>query len=54
MCGIIFGMKWLSKYDVVIDYFSKTVIFKKLGDLKFILSRRKEGMVTLYDFDKDK
>ena len=32
---IILGMKWLSKYDVVIDYFSKTVIFKKLGDLEF-------------------
>ena len=32
---VILGMKWLSKYDAIIDYFSKTVIFKKLGDLKF-------------------
>ena len=26
---VIFGMKWLSKYNAVIDCFSKMVTFKK-------------------------
>ena len=32
---VILGMKWLSKYDAIIDCFFKTMIFKKLGDLEF-------------------
>ena len=42
-------MKWLAKYDAVIDCFAKIVTVKKSGDLNFFfLSRRKEGMVILY------
>ena len=32
---VILGMDWLSKYNAVVDYFSKTVTFKKSGDLEF-------------------
>ena len=32
---VILGMKWLSKYNAVIDCCSKMVTFKKSGDLEF-------------------
>ena len=37
MCefDIILGMDWLSKHNVVIDCFSKTMTFKKSRDLEF-------------------
>ena len=44
-------MKWLAKHDAEMDCFVKIVTVKKLGDLEFILSRKKkEGMVILYYF----
>ena len=46
-------MKWLAKHDAVMDCSVKIVTVKKLGDLEFILSRRKEGMVILYYFVND-
>ena len=32
---VILGMDWLSKYNAVVDCFSKTVTFQKSGDLEF-------------------
>ena len=32
---VILGMDWLSKHNMVIDCFSKTVTFKKSGDMEF-------------------
>ena len=32
---VILRMKLLSKYNAIIDYFSKTVTFRKSGDLEF-------------------
>ena len=32
---VILGMDWLSKHNAVIDCFSKTVTFKKSGDMEF-------------------
>ena len=36
-------MKWLAKYDAVIDCFAKIVTVKKSGDLKFFFSFKEKG-----------
>ena len=37
MCDfdVILGMDWLAKHNAIVDCFSKTVVFRKSGDLEF-------------------
>ena len=42
MCDfdVILGMDWLAKHNAIIDCFSKTVVFRKSGDLEFCFKEK--------------
>ena len=43
---VILRMKWSSKYDAVIDYFSKIVTFKKSEDLEFSFQEERKVLLS--------
>ena len=47
---VILGIEWFSKHNAMIDYFSKTMTFKKSRDLEFTFQGERKVLSSCFIF----